>query len=231
MDTLIQLPLNIQLEPEATIDNFIIGNNALLVNYLREFVQNDDHLVYLFGSSGSGRSHLLQALCHMAEHQQRVIYLPLTDLHNHSADCLENLEHYDIVVLDDIDFIASSTPWQTQLFHLYNRMQDTGAKLAVSAACSPKEIQLTLADLQSRLNTGTIFQLQLLSDEEKQLFLKTRARELGLELNDQVSQFLIHRVSRDLPNLFNTLQALDHASLSTKRRLTIPLIKQVLTLN
>lgn len=232
MDSVTQLPLNIYLRPDANFNNFYDGNNRVIINYLKNFLHNSqDWFVYLWGNSGSGRTHLLQAIYYLAEacgHQ--VVYLPLREVIQTSPDLLENLENFSLVLLDDIDIIKTNALWQEAIFHLYNRIHAAKHHLLVSASCAPQNLNFTLSDLSSRLIAGTVFRLKDLSEEQKLAALQIRAKQYGLTLSLEVAEFMLHHWQRDLPSLLEALEKLDHASLVAKRKLTIPFVKSVLNI-
>ena len=87
-----------------------------------------------------------------------------------------------------------------------------------------------LADLASRLRSGVVMQVAGMTDFEKQAALQLRAAARGLELGDEVAQYILHRAPRDTNELFYYLNRLDDASLAEQRRLTIPFVKRVLNL-
>jgi DnaA family protein len=87
---------------------------------------------------------------------------------------------------------------------------------------------LGLPDLVSRLGWGPVFQLSALTDIEKRGALQLRAHRRGLEMGDEVADYLLKRCPRDMDSLFNLLNRLDHASLAAQRRLTIPFVRQLL---
>jgi DnaA family protein len=89
---------------------------------------------------------------------------------------------------------------------------------------------LSLEDLRSRLQWGLTYQVHSLTDEDKQQALQMRARARGLELSDDVAQYIIQRLPRDTNELFWQLARLDHASLAEQRKLTIPFVKKVLAI-
>lgn len=226
-----QLTLNVQLRDSAHFDNFFVTpKNATAVDFLQAFLKsNQANYAYLWGKSGAGRSHLLQACCYRAEQLNLVTaYLPMSD--QLSPEMLENLEYSDIVCIDDIDLIAGKREWEEGLFHFFNRIKMTGKHLLISGKCAPRELAMNLADLQSRLTSGVIFQLSELSDAEKLTALQLRSKNRGLQLPDEVGEFLIRRWTRDMHGLFGALDKLDHASLAEQRKLTVPFVKQVLSL-
>ena len=232
MDTVRQLPLKIQLDTSASFANFFAGENQLLLDYLQNFFDNsEDWFVYLWGVAASGRTHLLQASCHLAESlQQPTAYIPLAEHKNFSPAILDNLENFSLVILDDLSLIVGDRAWEEALFHLYNRVHTAQHKLIVSADQAPQSLAIRLADLQSRIAVATIFKLKSLTDAEKLSGLQLRAMQRGLTLPLDVARFMLHHCRRDLSSLFTSFEKLDQASLAAKRKLTIPFVKEVLKL-
>lgn len=226
----LQLTLGVNLRDDATFSNFYLGDNAGLVEALKQLIAGTgEHFIYLWGAAGVGRSHLLQACCHaVSEQQQTAIYLPLSEAQPMTPDALQGLEAMDLICIDDIESVLGQDEWEEALMHFYNRARDSGARLIVSAASAPIHLLCQLADLQSRLSWGLAFQVHGLLDEQKILALQMRARHRGLALSREVGQYLLRRYPREMADLFNVLDRLDHASLVAQRRLTIPFIKNVL---
>ena len=88
-----------------------------------------------------------------------------------------------------------------------------------------------MPDLVSRLQACTSFQLRLLGDEDKQKLLQQKARLRGMELPDEVARFLLNRQQRDIRELVQILDLLDKASIVHQRKLTIPFVKDMLSLS
>lgn len=231
-----QLSLGVNLNDDATFENFYAPaatHNAMVLQGLRQQVEGSgESFIYLWGAPGCGLTHLLQAACHEAQHQGlSVQYLPLRDLAGYAPDELfTGLDAVDLVCLDCLPAVAGRPDWELAIFNLYNRLRDQGKCLLVAAEQSPRELALTLEDLRSRLQWGLTYQVHSLSDDDKQQALQLRARARGLELSDDVAQYIIQRLPRDTNELFWQLQRLDHASLAEQRKLTIPFVKKVLTI-
>ena len=94
----------------------------------------------------------------------------------------------------------------------------------------PRQLNLGLPDLASRLDWGQIHKLQPLSGEDKLQALQLRARLRGFELPEDVGRFLLKRLDREMRTLFMTLDQLDRASITAQRKLTIPFVKEILKL-
>ncbi|MCE8015382.1 DnaA regulatory inactivator Hda [Halomonas sp. MCCC 1A17488] len=225
-----QLPLGVGLRDDATFDSFLPAANAALVEHLsRQLDADGEPFLYVWGASGSGRSHLLQAACHAASDRDlRALYLPLQDLGHFPPLMLEDAERLDLVAIDDVDSVIGRRRWEEGLFHAFNRLRDAGKRLVMSGAVAPRQLPVKLPDLASRLSWGVTFHLQRLDDGERLQALQLRARVRGMQLPDEVARYILHRGPRRLDELFEALALLDRASLSAQRKLTIPFVKQAL---
>ncbi len=231
IDSRRQLALQILLDDSATFDNFfVVDSNKQLVDYLlAEASGRLDQFVYLWGTSGSGCSHLLQSVCHNFDARSASsFYLPLRQFQDYSPEIFDGLESFDLVCLDDLEAIAGQRDWELGLFSLFNRLRESGTRLLVGARCGPRELQITLPDLLSRLQSGIVFQVQALDDEEKREALRLRATRRGIELNDEVISYVLQRNERSMQALFALLERLDRFSLQSQRRITVPMVRELL---
>jgi len=231
-----QLFLNVSLSDEATFSNFFsapTSENGLAVSSLQHFLNDkNEQFIFLWGASGSGVTHLLQAVCHLAQEKKLSFqYLPLRELVGYAPDDLcRGLEELDLICIDGIEAVVGRADWESELFHLFNRIKALNHKLIAASNAPVRGLPIQLADLSSRLGWGLTLHLHTMTDEEKQTALQMRAKGRGLELTDEVAQFLIQRLARDTNELFWQLQRLDNASLQEQRKLTIPFVKKVLGL-
>ncbi len=222
-----QLSLGVKLPDATRFENFYPGPNAEAVEQIIRLAGGES--LYLHGPAQSGRSHLLQAACRQqSEQQAQAFYLPLQDLCDKDPALLEGIESAALVALDDIDAVAGKVEWEEALFHAFNRMRAAGVRMLLSAADRPEAIGIRLPDLVSRLTWGMIYKLQPLGDQDRLAVLQLRARQRGLELPNDVGEFLLKRMPRGLAALCDLIDQLDDASLAAQRRLTIPFVKSVL---
>lgn len=227
-----QLALTLKLNDEATLADFNWEHNGLLKQQLQTMLSfNENRFLYLWGSQGSGKSHLLQACCQEMKPPLAAMYLPLTLLKEWGPESLEGLEDQNLICIDDIDSIANDKSWEEALFHLYNKIKDNERNLLIISGNHPPSMSaISLPDLKSRLAWGLIIQLQELSDEEKLNTLKLHASKRGFDLPESVGQFLINRCSRSMHDLHKLLNRLDDASLEANRKITLPFVKAILNL-
>lgn len=227
-----QIPLSIHLNNQHTLDNFCWGENALLRQAINKLLEEKEQFLYLWGEVGIGKSHLLQACCQAENLNQRnAMYLPLHILKMSGPDCLEDLEQFNLIAIDDIDVIAGDSDWEEALFHLYNRIRENQkSRLIISATVTPNLLPIQLPDLRSRLGWGLSLPIKPLSDEHKVATIRQMAWCQGIDLPEKVAYFLMARCSRNMRDLTQLLHKLDRASLAAKRKLTVPFIKQILNL-
>lgn len=227
-----QFHLEIALDDSATFDNFYVAeSNSQVLQYLTHSKGADiAQFTFLWGGQGSGRTHLLQALCHETQSQGgSAFYVPLKMFQDLAPEILEGLESFDLVCLDDIDAVLGDPAWELALFSLFNRLRDDGVRLIVSFPKSPMELSANLKDLQSRLQSGIVFHLGSPQDQDKLHSLQLRATRRGFELSDEVARYVLQRNERSMKGLFDFLNRLDQHSLVTKRKITIPLVRDLMT--
>lgn len=149
----------------------------------------------------------------------------------HGPALMDGLDHFNLVCVDDIQTVVGNTAWEQELFNFFNRIQENGNRLIISALTPPNQTDIHLPDLKSRLCSGLTLKLYRFQDEDKLAALQLRASALGFDLPPRVGRYLLAHYRRDLPSLWNLLDRLDYATLAAKRRLTIPFIKRYLDLN
>jgi DnaA family protein len=225
-----QLPLGLVLQDSARFDSYFPGLNREAVQHLQQAASGKgEKLVYVAGTRGMGKTHLLQAACHSASQCGRTsTYLPLQELLELAPTILEDLEQLDLICLDDVAAIAGNAVWERGVFDLFNRVRAAGGTLLVAGEQRPDQSGFALPDLVSRLGWGVTYTLKPLADDDVIASLACRAQGRGLELPEDTAQFMLRRFPRDLPTLFALFDTLDTASLIEQRRLTIPFVKSVL---
>ncbi|WP_439258182.1 DnaA inactivator Hda [Lonepinella sp. BR2271] len=228
-----QLSLPIHHLDDETLDNFYGDNNLLLLNSLhKNFQQLQQSFFYIWGTAGSGKSHLLKAVTnYILAENRRSIYVPLSKYAYFSTAVLDNLEQQDVICLDDLQAVIGHHDWELAIFDLFNRIKEKGtALLLISSDQSPTSLPVKLPDLASRLRWGEIYQLHPLNETQKIQALQQNAHQLGIELPEDTANFLIKRLDRDMHSLFTAVAKLDKASLQAQRKLTIPFVKEILGL-
>lgn len=224
-----QLPLAVQLRPEADFAEYLPGPNAEAVAAIAAWAAGDgEPFLYLFGPSGSGKTHLLQAACRSAAARSaEVVYLPLAHVAMRPA-ALEGLEQAEVVALDDLQAVAGDAGWERSLFDLYNRLRETDGRLLVSARQPLAELPVELPDLRSRLGWGPGYRLRPLSDADNERLLLESAKRRGMDLGTDAIAYIMRRCPRDAGSLLGLLDRIDRESLRKKCRPTLWLVRQTL---
>lgn len=225
-----QLLLDFGAPAEGRFEDFWSGDNVQLLARLQSLAQSSlPAFVLAWAENGAGKSHLAHALCEaFAQHQRSAILVDGQQrAHLHPA-MLEGLSEVELVVIDDIDQFAGDADWEEALFHLYNQMLTSGASLFVTLHSPPMQSAFKLADLKSRLCACETYRLHALSQQEKLAWMQQLAHRRGFDLEAEWCDYILNRSARDLPSLTRVINALDAASLSAKRAITLPFIKQVM---
>ncbi|MBQ0721078.1 MAG: DnaA regulatory inactivator Hda [Gammaproteobacteria bacterium] len=231
-----QLNLALSLADDTHFDNFLAAAQTSRQQVLSTLkLQCKEQLspsaganILLWGATGSGLTHLLQAACHDAVAcGQSIQYLPLEAMASYPAqDVLQGLAACQLICLDNIQAVAGIAEWEEALFHLFNQVMTAGGRLLISANAAPRALCFQLADLESRLAASTVFQLPQYSEAEKAAIVQFRAARLGLIMSEEALGFLMNRAPRDLHSLIDHLHRLDGFALQYQSKATIPLMKK-----
>jgi len=229
----IQQSLNhIALHDGARYDSFFTGSdNDVVLKDLRASIESEKHeQIIIWGGEKSGKSHLLQAACHAAfERDMLSAYFPLSVVQQHGTKIFTGIQKYKLICIDDIEVVLKNKEWEEAVFHLINQARDNKQIVFFASRENPRHIHCDLLDLKSRLLWGASYQLKELSDTEKAQALQARAKQRGFELGDTVMEYIYKRYSRDFGTLMKILNILDRESLSKKRKITIPFVKEALS--
>jgi len=218
-----QLPLGVRLRAGAVYESFAAGQNSEILTALRS---PSAVPVWLWGAHGSGKTHLLQAACSAAG--AAAAYFPLDRSVSLPPEALTGYEHSPVLCIDDVDQIAGDQAWEEALFRLFNEAAELRTCLIFAAAVAPRQAPWVLDDWRSRAAACVVYQLHELDDQGRLEALRLRAAQRGLQMPYETSEYLLKRMPRDLPSLFELLDALDEASMVEQRRLTIPFISDEL---
>jgi DnaA-homolog protein len=217
-----QLPLGVRLRAGAVYESFAVGQNSEILTALRS---GSAEPIWLWGARGSGKTHLLQAAC--AATGDAAAYFPLGS-GALPPEALMGFERNKVLCVDDVDKIAGDAHWERALFRLFNDAAELHTRLIFAAAAPPRQSAWVLEDWRSRAAACVVYQLHELDDRGRMEALRLRAAQRGLQLPNDTSEYLLKRMPRDMPSLFEVLDALDEASLIEQRRLTVPFIRDEL---
>jgi len=219
-----QLILDLRPDRLPTLENFVPGSNAELLESLARLSAirpgSAAHL-YLWGSSGSGRSHLLRAtVSHALDEGRPAFFLDAKEITDHLPE-----DENALLAVDDIDQLSDDA--QIALFNAFNRARANAQSLLLSGPVAPRGLTLR-EDLRTRIGQSLIFEVRPLDDPTRESILHSLAQRRGLRLSGEVASYLLTHARRDPPGMAAALDALDAASLEYKRPVTLPLLRELM---
>ena len=224
MQSMKQLPLDIGLARPPSLASFLAGPNEAAWKHLQLWTGSPTRSpvpIYLWGASGSGKTHLLKAVAEGLREQGALVgWLDPSLAEPPAFD-----ERWAAVLMDDVHLYTAVQ--QHAAFSWFVQAQTTHCGVLAAGLQPPADLKLR-EDLRTRLGWGHVFELQVLSEPERRAVLRQAADARGVFLGDEVMDFILHRFSRDLASLMQLLEHLDAYALQTQRAITIPLVKSML---
>lgn len=236
-----QLTLSLLMNTEPSFNNFIVGDNVEILSCIKEilhkitFIANtlDSHssftsnsfrsscCIYIWGTSGSGKTHLLKATAASIEKKWYRLLTPKS-----LSSAFQYKQSVKLYLIDDCNKLDSKQ--QIAVFNLFNQINgNKGSFLIVTGNASAIHLPLR-EDLRSRLAWGLSYLLKPLEDKDKITAILKRADERGMKFTEEIAHYLLTHFTRDMLSLAILLDKLDHYSMETQRTITIPLIKEML---
>ncbi len=223
-----QLPLPIGPPVQPGFDNFVAAGNEAAVAHLRKLAEPMTSApaavpapVYLWGSAGVGKTHLLRSLCGAVRSH--------AGCHGWFDPSVETpwavSPDWAVAVIDDCHRLDAAQ--QHAAFTLFVEAAGMGLQIAAAGAAPPVDLAVR-EDLRTRLAWGHVFQLQALDDNCTRAAIRREADRRGFVLNDDVMHYLMTRFDRNLSRQMALLDLLDDYSMSEHRVVTVPLLKRML---
>ena len=224
-----QMALDVGLGHNPSLHSFVAGPNREALEHIRLWVTHAHRSpvpTYLWGESGSGKTHLLRAVqSWLRQSGQAVGWLDPSMAEPGACD-----PSWQVILMDDVN--SYNAVQQHAAFHWFvdALAPGQGAPRWVLAAGSLPPSHLPLReDLRTRLGWGHVFQLRLPDDAQRKAVLQQQAQARGLMLKEEVMDYILHRFNRDLGSLMDLLDQLDQFALREQRAISIPLIKSMLS--
>ena len=233
-----------RLNPKYTFDTFVVGSSNQFAHAAARAVGESPtrsyNPLFLYGGVGLGKTHLLHAIGHQVEQRhpgQRVLYVTAEQFVNQLINSLrfksmhafrERFRAIDVLLVDDIQFLANKERTQEEFFHTFNALYTSQKQIVLSSDCSPRAIPAIEERLRSRFEWGLIADIQPPDLETKVAILRKKADLDNAELPADVALFIAHQARsnvRELEGLLNRVVAF--ASL-TGKPLSLELAKETL---
>lgn len=212
-----------------TFSNFVVGSSNRLAHAaalsVAEHPGQTYNPLFIYGGVGLGKTHLLHAIGHKCEQEGlAVCYIPSETFTNDLVQSIRNKqmeqfrERYrtpDVLLIDDIQFIAGKESTQEELFHTFNELHSQGKQVVISSDRAPKAMATLEERLQSRFEWGLMADIQMPDIETRKAILQTKAEANGLTIPDELMDFIAQQVRhsiRELEGAFNKVMAYAHLS-------------------
>jgi len=233
------------LNPRYTFENFVVGASNRFAHACALAVAESPARTYnplfIYGGVGLGKTHLLQAICHkvMELHGKnlRVVYLASESFtnelieairHQTMANFRQKYRNVDILVIDDIQFIAGKESTQEEFFHTFNTLYDAHKQIVISSDRSPKEIPDLEERLVSRFSWGLITDIQPPDLETRIAILKKKIEKEPVKIDDEVIYFIAQLIKTNIRDLEGALIRVIAYSLLENKPINLDLAKEVL---
>lgn len=234
---------SLSLNPRYTFENFVLGpSNRHAHAYsvaVAEAPGKNYNPLFIYGGVGLGKSHLMQAICHhvrQASPQMRICYMPSERFTNELIDAIQHhstaafrqkFRNVDVLVLDDIHFIAGKESTQEEFFHTFNALYDSHKQIIISSDRTPKEIANLQERLVSRFSWGLTTDVQPPDLETRVAILKKKIEREPVHIPDDVIFFIASLIKTNIRELEGALVRIIAYALMEEKAITLDLAKEV----
>ncbi|MDO5022779.1 MAG: chromosomal replication initiator protein DnaA [Eubacteriales bacterium] len=237
--------VNAQLNPKYTFDSFVVGSGNRFAHAASLAVAEQPASAYnplfLYGGVGLGKTHLMHAIGHYILSQKpdtNLVYSTseqfTTELvsaiqSNRNVQFREKYRNVDILLIDDIQFIAGRDSTQEEFFHTFNALHNAGKQIVITSDRPPKEIAKLEERLRSRFEWGLIADIQRPDIDTRVAILREKTKETNLDISDEVLGLIAQKVNSNIRELEGTLTRLAaYAALNKTLTITMELAEKAL---
>jgi len=232
------------LNPKYTFESFVVGSSNQFAHAaaraVAEIPSKSYNPLFLYGGVGLGKTHLMHAIGHYIQARSRhlkLLYISTDRFINEMINAIrfdrlpgfrEKFRSIDVLLVDDIQFIAGKDRTQEEFFHIFNALHDTQKQIVISSDCPPRQIPTLEERLHSRFEWGLIADIQAPDLETKVAILRKKAEAERVEMPENVTLFIASKVKTNIRELEGSLiRLIAYASL-TGRDIDLPLTQEVL---
>jgi len=237
-----QLVFDFPSMPRYSFDNFVVcGGNRAAWHFARRLVEDNgtENLLYLYGPAGSGKTHLLAAAAEIlskvaGKPAPCISFRAIDDIYqgDYAAERVsllgERFHDAPALLMDDIHLIPDNENLRVEVWQLFNDFYGEGKKIMVTGLFSPKDLPNLDGHLISRLLWGLVARVDITDDDSRRMILAKLAEDRQVILPEDVADYLLTIVRRDVPSLRDALERINRFALSEGRKITMRLAREVL---
>ncbi len=237
-------PLETPLNPKYLFETFVVGSSNQFAHAAAQAVADSPaktyNPLYIYGGVGLGKTHLMHAVGHFVrsrDKNKKLVYISAEKFMNELINAIrydkiltfrEKYRSIDVLLMDDIQFMAGKERTQEEFFHTFNALYDSQKQIVISSDCPPKEIPTLEERLHSRFEWGLIADIQPPDLETKVAILRRKAESDRIDLKDDVALFIASKIKSNIRELEGSLVRLIAYSSLKKHPIDIELAQEVL---
>ena len=232
------------LNPKYTFEGFVVGSSNRFAHAaalaIAEAPAKAYNPLFIYGGVGLGKTHLMQAACHYISEMHGDLKLFYTTSESFTNELINGIQsrttqkfrekyrNVDVLLIDDIHFIAGKEATQEEFFHTFNALYDGHKQIVLSSDRAPKTIPGMEERLVSRFEWGLVTDVQLPDFETRIAILKKKAERNGTKLQDDILYFIAENVKTNIRELEGALIKLIAYSALENKKITLELAKDIL---
>ncbi len=235
---------NSTLNPKYTFDTFVVGNNNRFAHAaalaVAEAPATSYNPLFIYGGVGLGKTHLMHSIGNEILRKNRdskILYVTSEKFTNHLINAIKDnkneqfrtkYRNIDVLLIDDIQFIAGKERIQEEFFHTFNTLHESGKQIIISSDRPPKDIQLLEDRLKSRFEWGLIADISNPDYETRLAILRKKAQLDNIIIDDEILSNIATRIDSNIRELEGTLNKLIAKSSLTNSPITLEMAEKAI---